>query len=181
MVKQLRKRDFKLGCIHGKIQPEKGESEYAIQRKVFVSPGMEINWTRYNRERIRIFGYEIPLSAGTTRGNCVDLMGYNEDKDLYLIELKKKDSNEDLSKVNKQINDYAERMETIQPHLEKEFRETFFYGIKFKSIKKLVLAPREFYEKNIESKDSSIIYGYFRDRDITTRKSFGYVQVHIRK
>ncbi len=108
-------------------------------------------------------------------------MGYNENKDLYLIELKKKDSTEKLSKINKQINSYAEIVGKIQVFIEKEFLETFFYKVKFNSIKKIVLAPREFYDRNIGAKDSSIIYGHFRDKDITARKSLGYVQVHIRK
>jgi hypothetical protein len=181
MARQLRKRDFKLGCIHGKVHPKDGQSEHAIQRKLFVSPGIEINWTKSNKERIRLFGYEVPLLAGTARGNCVDLLGYNDDKDLYLIELKKKDSKEKLDKVNKQVSEYHLMIEKVVAYLEKEFQETFFFDIKFQSIKKLVLAPREYFKNQNSNKDPSLIYAHFRDKDITARKSLGYVQVHLQK
>jgi hypothetical protein len=181
MASQLRKRDFKLGCIHGKVQPEDRQSEHAIQRKLFISPGLEINLAKDKKERIRLFGYEIPLLAGTSRGKCVDLLGYNEDKHLYLIELKKKDSNEKLDKVNKQITEYYEMIQEIVVNLEEEFEKTFFFNIKFQSIKKLVLAPREYYKNQDLKKDPNVIYAHFKDKDITARKSLGYVQIHLQK
>lgn len=181
MDRQLRKRDFKLGCIHGKVQPEDRQSEHAIQRKLFNSPGLEINLAKDKKERIRLFGYEIPLLSGTTRGNCVDLMGYTENKDLFIIELKKKDSKEKLISVNKQINKYEQMTRKILHCIEEEFKETFFFNIKFRSVKKLVLAPREYFSNQDLKKDPNVIYAHFKDKDITARKSHGYVQVHLQK
>ena len=181
MDRQLRKNDFKLGCIHGKVQPKDLQSEHAIQRKLFNSPGLEINRAKDEKERIRLFGYEVPLLAGTARGKCVDLLGYNDDNELYVIELKKKDSKEKLDKVNKQVSEYQLMIEKIVTYLEKEFKETFFFDIKFQSIKKLVLAPREYFKNQNLKKDQNVIYAHFKDKDITTRKSLGYVQIHLQK
>ena len=179
MDKGLRKSNFRFGCIHGKIETLNNKSEAAIQRKVFSSPGIEINWSRHTKERIRLFGYEIPLSSGANRGNCVDLMGYNKEHELYIIELKKKDSKEKLSDINNQINDYASKVSLSD--IEQDFKDVFLFDIKFKSIKKLILAPREFFEKNKGLRDQGIIYGHYKDKDITTRGSYSYIQIHLEK
>jgi hypothetical protein len=179
MDKGLRKSNFRFGCIHGKIEAVNNKSEAAIQRKVFSSPGIEINWSRHNKERIRLFGYEIPLLTGANRVNCVDLMGYNKEYELYIIELKKKDSPEKLNDINNQINDYASKVSLSD--IEQDFKDVFLFDIKYKSIKKLILAPREFLEKNKGLRDQGIIYGHYKDRDITTRCSHSYIQIHLEK
>lgn len=181
MNKELRERDFRFGCIHGKIEASKNKSEAAIQRKVFSSPGIEINWPGREKERIRLFGYEIPLSTGAHRGDCVDLMGYNNKHELYIIELKKKDSREKLNDINNQIREYASKVEASLFDIEQDFKDVFLFDIKFETIKKLILAPREFFEKNKGSRGIDIIYGHYKDKDITTRCSHNYIQIHVEK
>jgi hypothetical protein len=84
MEKALRKRDFKLGQIHGRLQAVSNKSEAHIQRTVFLSQRIKI-WKKRNETTVvRIFGYEMPLKTGCTRGECIDLIGYDKDHNLYL-------------------------------------------------------------------------------------------------
>lgn len=172
MYKGLRNKDFKLGQLHGKLQAENRRSEAHIQRTVFLNQKIRL-WLKRNKTiTIRIFGYEIPLQANKPRGYCVDLMGYDKDNNLYLIELKKKESGERIPKIVDQINSYESMIKQILPFIEKEFKTEYFLPIKFKkNIKKMILAPREFYiQGKKEFKNNDLYFAYFRDRDISTRK-----------
>ena len=109
-------------------------------------------------------------------------MGYDENHNLYVIELKKKESNEKIEKVIEQINDYADSVGKILPHIEKEFKEAFFFPIKFSSIKKMIIAPREFYKgQKYLLTDNTIDYGHFRDKDINKRKPQDIINIHLEK
>ena len=50
----------------------------------------------------------MPLKTECKRGECVDLIGYDENCNLYLIELKKMNSSERMAGIIDQINDYAD-------------------------------------------------------------------------
>jgi hypothetical protein len=108
-------------------------------------------------------------------------MGYNKEHELYIIELKKKDSPEKLSDINNQINNYAYASKVSLSYIEQDFKDVFLFDIKFKKIKKLILAPREYFEKNKDLRDQGIIYGHYKDKDITTRGSHSYIQIHLEK
>jgi len=176
----LRKRDYKLGQIHGRLNPKKGKSEAETQRKVFLSQRITICRSRdfAKNTSIRLFGYEMPL--GFRRDLCVDLVGYDRGMNLYVIELKKGASREDIVKINKQVNRYAEKVGQIKANIEKDYKEAFFYPQKFREIKKIVLAPREFYSAiNWGRRDPSIEYLYFRSDDITNQKVGRNINVHV--
>lgn len=180
MTRGLRTKDFKLGCLHGKLQAYNIRSEAQIQRTVFLSQRIKVWRKRDFAPLIRIFAYEIPLE-NYMRGRCVDLMGYDDAHNLYIVELKKKESSERIEKVIEQINDYADIVKIIQPHIEKEFEEAFFFPIKFASIKKMILAPREFYTgKKHLLIDDTIDYGYFRDTDINKREPKEIIGISLR-
>ena len=97
---------------------------------------------------------------------------YDKDSNLYLIELKKKEASERIPKIIDQINNYTHMTKQILPCIEKEFKKEFFLPMRFnKSIKKVILAPREFYVSRKKGlKDKSVYFCYFRDRDINTKK-----------
>lgn len=179
MTKGLRTKDFKLGCLHGKLQADNKRSEAQIQRTVFLSQRIRVWRKRDFASVIRIFAYEVPLE-NHMRGRCIDLVGYDDAHNLYIIELKKKESTEQIEKVIEQINNYAETIKLIQPHIEKEFEETFFFPIKFSDTKKMILAPREFYtgQKRLLT-DGTIDYGYFRDRDINEKDPKDIIHVSL--
>ena len=180
MSNELRKSDFKLGSIHGKINPQKEDSEALIQRSVYLSQSIKIKRSNDDKKNslIRLFAYEMPL--GTGRDNCVDLVGYDEQHNLYLMELKKGSSTETLSKVIGQINDYEKRVTKIMEYIEDDFKKTFFLELKFREIRKIILAPREFYAKRgpDDYSDVTIEYLYFRDKDITDRTIGKTINVH---
>jgi hypothetical protein len=180
MTKGLRTKDFKLGCLHGRLQAIDPKSEAHIQRNIFLSQRIKV-WRKINLTPIiRIFGYEIPIE-NHKRGRCIDLMGYDENHDLFIIELKRRDSTEKIKKVIEQINNYADSVQQILPDIEKEFKEVFFFPIKFASIKKMIIAPREFYKgKEHLLTDKAIDFGYFRNKDICKREPRDLVQVCLK-
>jgi len=180
MEKTLRKQDFKLGQIHGKLQAENDRSEAQIQRVVFLSQRLKI-WRKRNEATVvRIFGYEVPLKTGCTRGECVDLVGYDKEYNLYLIELKKKGSQESIADIVEQLNGYENSIKQILPYIEVEFKSEYFLPINFGAVKKIVLAPREFYESRKKDMVSgSIEYAYFGDRNINKRKPGEIINIHL--
>lgn len=102
MVRGLRTKDFKLGCLHGKLDAENKQSEAHIQRTIFLSQRLKIWRKRTDTTIVRIFAYEVPIED-YKRSRRVDLMGYDEDHNLYIIELKKKDSKDYIEKVVEQM------------------------------------------------------------------------------
>ena len=180
MNDKLRKSDFKLGRIHGTMDPEKVDSEAQIQRNVYLNQSIRIKRSNNDTKNslVRLFAYEMPLGHG--RDECVDLVGYDAKHNLYLIELKKGSSTEDLTKVTNQISGYAKKVAEILKHIEDDFERTFFFRLKFGEIRRIILAPREFYEGKIfnDYSDSGIEYLYFRDKDITERNIGEPVSVH---
>lgn len=181
-MKALRKGDFKLGQLHGKLQAENKLSEAHIQRTVFLSQKMKLWRHRNEAIEIRVFGYEMPLKCGCTRGECVDLVGYDKDHNLYLIELKKETSSEQMGDVIAQLNGYEKVIKRILPDIEKEFKKQYFLPINFKGIKKIILAPRGFFRQKAKNLfKSNVEYCYFRDIDINNHKPGEVVNIHIAK
>lgn len=164
---ELRKKDFRLGKIHGKTSPQKKCSEATVQRNLFLGQRITIVRKRDGRSNpvVRIFAYEVPLEK-VSRGRCIDLLGYDQDKNFYIFELKIEKSTEKLSKVNSQIKDYANTLIKIKEDIEREFNEEFFFTIEFKEIRKIVVAPREFYNRNGDEYKSGIEYLYYADPSV---------------
>lgn len=177
-----RQHNFRLGQLHGKFHAEKSHSEAQIQRTVFLSQKLKIWRKRSENILVRIFGYEVPLEEGCTRGECIDLIGYDKDYNLYLIELKKKESQERIADIVEQLNGYEDSVKQILPRIEEEFKSEYFIPISFKAVKKIILAPREFYETRKEELISdSIEYAYFGDKDINKREPGEAINIHLVK
>lgn len=183
MGRELRREDFKLGCLHGIKDAKNKKSEANIQRTVFLSQRIKVRETKKDAPIIRIFAYEVPIED-YKRGRCVDLMGYDKSHNLYIIELKKKESQEKIKDVIEQVNSYAHAVNEIKSDIEKEFKDTFFFPeeFRFKETRKMIIAPREYFEgKKNELTDDAIIYGYYRDQDITKREPKDIINIHIVK
>lgn len=177
-----RKGDFKLGVIHGKIKAQK--RELIMQRNIFLMSSIIIKSARdvESNRRIRIFGYEVPL--GHYRDKCIDLLGYDKDHFLYIIELKDSENNEKLPDVEEQITGYANGISKARLDLEKDFADTFFAKVKFKEVvKKIILAPHEFYRKNgvgCQAKPD-ITYLYFKDSDSKNLECNNFKKVRLNR
>ncbi len=182
MKKTLRKKDYRFGQLHGKLQAGNSASEAQIQRTVFLSQKLKICRKRDEIVLVRIFGYEVPLKQSCSRGQCIDLIGYDKDHNLYLIELKKKESQERIADIIEQLNGYEESIKCILSNIEEEFKREYFLPINFKAIKKIILAPREFYEKKKkELLSGSIEYAYFGDKDINKKEPGEAINIHLVK
>ena len=139
-----RKKDFKIGCFHGKILPGDQSSEAKLRNDLYLVGMLSINIARAENIKIRLIGYEIPFGH---RGDRLDLLGYDEDYNPYLIELKKDNTNEDLNQVMDQVRRYEEQFKDVKKAIRNEFRKKFHWpNFEFSNkVKKMILAHREFY------------------------------------
>ena len=153
-----REKDFKIGSFHGKILPEDWSSEAKLRNDLYLVGMLCINVTRTENVKIRLIGYEIPLGR---RGDRLDLLGYDEEHNPYLIELKKDNTNENLNQVMKQVHRYENQFSEIKSNIRDEFREKFHWPeFEFTDqVKKMILAHREFYKgKSAKDYKSTDIY-----------------------
>jgi len=142
---KARDRDFKIGSFHGKILPEDWNSEAKLRNDLYLVGMLWINIARTENVKIRLIGYEIPLGR---RGDRLDLFGYDENHNPYLIELKKDNTNEDLKQVMDQLCRYERQFSDIKRAIRNEIREKFHWPeFEFTDqVKKIILAHREFYK-----------------------------------
>lgn len=161
----VRTSGFRIGTIHGRLEPQKTGSEAMLQRNLYHRGSLELVRSKTNKTRVRLVAYEVPLKKGK-RTDSVDLIGYDKDKNLYLIELKRGNSSEELRKVVGQVVDYREKFRGIQGDFVRELKDAFFFDFPAKSsVRCLILAPREFYKKKKTELDKArqvgIDFAYF--------------------
>jgi hypothetical protein len=145
-----RTQDFRLLTFHGKLNPTKDDCEAKLRNDLYLIGSLTLNFSRAKKVNIRLVGYEVPLLGGTSRGNCMDLLGYDKDHTPYIFELKVDSSNEKLDKIVTQINDYADKFISVHDAVEAELQRklhipTFKLG---KDITKVILIPRDYYRHN---------------------------------
>lgn len=175
-----RQRDFKLGQLHGKFLKEDDIREAHIRQTIFLSQKLKFITKKNITIDIRVFGYEVPLEANCKRGKCVDIMGYDSEYNLYLIELKEEKSSEKFIKISNQIKKYKDMVEAIRSNIEDDFQREFFFPIKFKKIIPIVLATREFYKirkVKIKADQNDVKFTYFANSDIHKIKSV--INIHL--
>lgn len=163
-----RLNQFRLLTMHGVVRPRAG-SEARIRNDLYLVGAVKLMYSRVLHEDVRLVGYEVPLQTGQKRGNCIDLFGYDEEHNPYIIELKTGVSGDDLPKIIKQINDYETMLIPHLSNIETEIREKLFLA-EFqltRKVKKIILASREYYDKNPWKayKDSDILFCYFYGKE----------------
>lgn len=143
-----RSKDFKIGCFHGKLVPVDGSIEAILRNELFLIGMLKIAITKSESRDIRLVAYELPLQTGQSRGRCIDLLGYDQDKVPWIIELKKTDSNEKLDQVIEQINQYGCLFSEVKNSIKQEIKEKYHWDeFKFSgNTKKMILAHRGFYK-----------------------------------
>jgi len=144
----IRKKDFKIGCFHGKLIPEYGSIEATLRNELFLIGMLKIEITRTESKNIRLVAYEMPLQTGKARGQCIDLLGYDQNKVPWIIELKKSESNEDLSQIIQQICRYEVLFQEVRNNIEQEIQEKYHWGeFSFsEDTQKMILAHRRFFQ-----------------------------------
>jgi len=149
MIKTSRRpKDFKIGCFHGKLNPEDVSIEAILRNELFLIGMLKMAITRSESINIRLVAYEMPLQTGQARGRCIDLLGYDQNKSPWIIELKKADSNEKLDQVIEQILDYEDLFREVRNNIEREIQDKYHWGeFRFSgTIKKMILAHRKYFE-----------------------------------
>ena len=161
-MENIRKTNFKIGCVHGNVFAKTRDSEAQLRNELFLIGMLKVEITRKETIDIRLVAYEMPLQMGQSRGRCIDLLGYDQNKKPWIIELKKKSSNENIDQIKKQIDDYEDIFQKIRGHVEDEIRKKFHWNeFNFsEGTGKIILAGREFFhqEKSLESYKSLGIY-----------------------
>lgn len=156
-----RSKDFKIGCFHGKLVPEDGSIEAILRNELFLIGMLKMEITRSQSKNIRLVAYEIPLQTGQARGRCIDLLGYDQDKVPWIIELKKADSNEKLNQAIEQILDYESLFREVRNSLEHEIQEKYHWSeFRFTgNTQKMILAHRKYF-KGISPKNYTALGVY---------------------
>lgn len=153
--KQLRKKGFRIGVYRTKQNSVEDNREYRIQRDIYQIGKLQLQFSLKDQRDIRIFAYEVPIFTGAKRVECIDLLGYDFKRNLYIIEMKRADNREKLSKVIEQINQYHGVVKEIKEHIAKETREAFLLddSFIFNNVYKMILAPRKYYN-SAENKET---------------------------
>ena len=149
-----RTENFKLGCFHGKLNPDNLTSEAKLRNDLFLIGSLRLNITENDVKYIRLIGYEVPLKSGASRVNCLDLLGYDQNHIPYIIELKKDSSTDSINKIIKQVNGYEHMFNDVSYFIEKEFKSKFHWDeFSFNSAPiKIILAHRTYFENKVIDK-----------------------------
>ena len=190
----MRKENFKLGCFHGKLNPENLKSEAKLRNDLYLIGSLKLNISRDNVKNIRLIGYEIPLKTGASRVNCIDLLGYDKNHIPYIIELKIGSSSEPLDKIIKQVNEYEKMFNDVKTYIEKEFTSKFHWSY-FSFVSepiKIILVHKDYYKNkslnNFKIDNRTYICSFSRVKDISKNGSItlleqcgsnGYVNLKI--
>ena len=182
-----REEKYSLLNINRKDQPT-GGSDARIRNDLYMIGAIKLNFSNTKSTEVRLIGYEIPLVGDQRRGNCIDLIGYDAEYNPYIIELKRAESEEKLTKVISQINEYAQKITPLLGQIEGELQDKLFlksFNLKRK-IQKIILAPREYYEKNpaFDRIGSDILFCSFSgirntNNLVEKRVGLGYVEIMI--
>jgi len=142
--KELRDNDYKLLRMHGKVTPKYDHYEAKLRNDLFMVGSLHIMTGKKDFERIRLVGYELPLYHN--RDECIDLLGYDKNHNLYVIELK---INNKMTpkEISDQLNRYAEKVKDLTGLLAEEIKDTLFLKeFSFSDrIYKLALVPSDYH------------------------------------
>lgn len=163
---RVRTKDFKIGCFHGRLNPDEQSREAVLRNQLYLIGSLKIEKSNTDSIAIRFMGYELPLQTGQKRGECIDLFGYDKDKNPYIIELKVDDSNEKIQAViDGQLEPYKEMFRDCKDGIEKEIQDKYFWP-DFKlteNIQTVILSFREFYKgKTIPKNGDAYICSFSR-------------------
>jgi len=140
-----RESNYKIGTFHGTLNPEKGSKEAKLRNALYLIGNLYLPITNNEGIKIRIIGYEIPIE---NRGKRIDIIGYDEELNPWIIELKADTSTESIEEIINQVNGYGEILPSLLEGIKEEFFSKFFLKLNLTdNIRKMILAPREFFQK----------------------------------
>lgn len=126
-------------------EPHKSRKEQHMQWELFTSKA-RMRLKDQNNRIVTTCGYEIPLGEVINEKKKIDLVAYDQDRKIYLIETKFTNGSGTTNKAAKQVSEYAEILE----HNFDWFSKQFHNGIGDtrlinKPFIKIVLAPKSYY------------------------------------
>jgi len=126
-------------------EPHKSRKEQHMQWKLFTSE-VKLRLIDQNKKVIITCGYEIPLGEIISEKKKIDLLAYDEDGNIYLIETKFTNGSGTTDKAAKQVSEYAEILEHNFDWFFKQFQDGIGDSRQInKSFNKIVLAPKSYY------------------------------------
>lgn len=160
-----RNEKFRLFTMHGVVQPPIG-CEERIRNGLFMAGSLNLVIAKNVTKKIRLAAYEMPLEKDTSSGKRIDLFGYDDEYNPYIIELKTSDAKDEVPAVIDQIDRYESMINTILDDLQRAINEQLFLK-DFKltrQVKKIILAPYDYYSKHDWKpyKDMGILFCYIR-------------------
>lgn len=140
-----RMKGFRIGMWHGKQLLPGDPREYKIQRDMYQIGSAILKFGKGDQgeRRVRFAGYEVPLRMRRER---MDLVAYDSDFNVYIVEVKRSENTEPLDQVVEQVEGYSDLFEEIRPHFEREFTDAFFLpGVTLGKVVTVICAPRQYY------------------------------------
>lgn len=185
-VKKFRTSGFCLGTYRGKRLDASDQREAKHQRDIYQIGSMMLRFARSRDKNpvVRIAAYEVPIYEHAARTESIDLLGFDREFNIYLIELKRSKSSEPVSQVVNQIDRYIDGFEGIRDHLIKEFNDVLYYPVKeFGKVNGLLLAPESYYRKRdldfIHTYKGEHHFGFWKAADLANETA--PLTVHFKK
>lgn len=142
-----RTTNYKLFRIHGRLKPEKDSYEAKLRNDLYMVGSLKINTglSADNFRMVRLIGYEVPLYNNQPRNKCIDLLGYDEDHNLYIIELKI-----NLAMKPKDVSDQLQRYYLELMNVRESIAQEISHDLHIEDFKlthkmfKIALVPKDF-------------------------------------
>ena len=93
-----------------------------MQWELFTKKAV-LRLVEFDEREIFTFGYEIPLGEVQTEQKTIDLVAYDNNMNLYIIELKLKLGSGTANSAALQVNTYAKELIKNAPKINEAFQE----------------------------------------------------------
>jgi len=139
-------------------EPDISRKEQHMQWELFTSRA-KLRLVEQNNRAIMTCGYEIPLGEVIIEKKRIDLVAYDEERNLYIIETKFTNGSGSTNMAAEQVHAYAEELLKNIARIDQQFQE--FKGDSWslnEPFRQIVLAPECYYDHK-RKPDSAISEG----------------------
>jgi len=139
-------------------EPDISRIEQHMQWELFTSRA-KLRLVEQNNRVIITCGYEIPLGEVIIEKKRIDIVAYDEERNLYIIETKYTNGSGSTNMAAEQVRAYAEELLKNIARIDQQFQE--FRGDSWslnEPFRQIVLAPKSYYNHK-RSPDSDVREG----------------------
>ncbi|MDD2228101.1 MAG: hypothetical protein PHY48_01670 [Candidatus Cloacimonetes bacterium] len=127
-------------------QPNISRKEPRMAWELFISKA-KLRLVEQNKTKLITCGYEIPLGEVITEKMRVDLVAYDDDRNLYIIETKYTNGSGSANSAAQQVCTYAEELAKNTARINAIFQERLGSNWKLNEpFRQFVLAPKSYYD-----------------------------------